>query len=90
VVLASVAGGLLAWAALVVAERASRHGRRIWLVVVVAGALVSLIGPASGAGVGTGDRFALALLHLAVAGVVIPLLYRTTTSSEAHRPAVQH
>ena len=89
VALASLAGGLLGWAALVVAERLSRNGRMIWLPVVVVGAFLSLIGPASGAGVGTGDRFALALLHLAVAGVVIPLLYRTTTRSEAHRPEVQ-
>ena len=89
VALASLVGGLLGWAALVVAERLSRNGRMIWLPTVVAGAFLSLSGPASGAGVGTGDRFALALLHLTVAGVVIPLLYRTTTPAEGHRPEVQ-
>lgn len=90
VALASLAGGLLGWAALVVAERVFRHGRVIWLLVVVAGLFLSLIGPASGSGVGTGDRFALALLHVAVASVVIPLLYRTTTPSEARQPEEQH
>lgn len=90
VALASLAGGLLAWAALAVTERVFRQGRKIWLAVVGVGLVLSLSGPASGAGVGIGDRLALAVLHLVVAGVVIPLLYQTASRSQAHRPQEQH
>jgi hypothetical protein len=81
VALASLLGGLLGWAALVVTERVFRRGPRTWLAVVVAGLILSFGGPMSGVGVGTGDRLALALMHVAVAAVVIPLLYRTAVPS---------
>lgn len=77
VVMASVLGGLAAWAVLAVFERTVSHPRRLWLAVCSAGFVVSLGGTFSGSGVSTGNRIALAATHLAVAVVVLPLLYRT-------------
>lgn len=75
---ASLIGGLLGWAALTLAERVTTRGRTLWLGIVSAALLLSLGGPLSGEGVSAGNRVALALLHLAVALVVIPLLFRTS------------
>lgn len=81
----SLIGGLLGWAALTVVERFTARGRTLWLAIVSAALLLSLGGPLSGGGVSHGNRAALALLHLAVALVVIPLLFRTSSSSPSTR-----
>lgn len=86
VVAVSLVAGLFAWAALAATERFSRRGRRVWLTIVAAGLLASLAGPLSGTGVQGGDRVALLLLHLTVAAVVVPLLYRTAASSKSDQP----
>lgn len=78
VVVASLLGGLLGWATLMVVERVLHRDRRTWLAIMSAALILSLAGPLSGTGVTAGDRLALVLLHLTVAAVVVPLLYRST------------
>jgi hypothetical protein len=82
VVVASLLGGLLGWAALAVVERVLHRDRRTWLDVVSAAFALSLGGPLSGTGVTAGDRLALVFLHVTVAAVVLPLLYRSAGAPE--------
>ncbi len=82
---ASMVGGLIGWAALAVAERLFARGRTLWLWAVSVALLLSLRGPLSGEGVSAGNRVALVVLHLAVALVVIPLLYRTSPPARNSR-----
>ena len=77
VIFTSLIGSLAAWGVLALLERHVGRPRRIWTVVALTGLLISLAGPMSGTGIGAGDRGLLALLHLVVAAVLIPLLYRT-------------
>ena len=78
VAIAAVVGAALAWASLFVLERVTSHGRRLWLGLAVLVLLVSMGGPFSGEGVSLGNRLVLALLHVTVAAVLIPGLYRTS------------
>lgn len=83
---ASLVGGLSGWAAFAVAERLFARSRTLWLWVVSVALLLSLRGPLSGEGVSADNRVALVVLHLAVALVVIPLLYRTSPPVRNSRP----
>lgn len=76
VAMAALVGALLGWATLLVLERMTSRGRQLWLGLALAVLLLSMGGPFSGEGISSGNRVALALMHLAVAGVVIPGLYR--------------
>jgi hypothetical protein len=78
VLIASLLGGLLGWATLVVVERVLHRDRRTWLAIVSAALILSFGGPLSGTEVTVGDRLALIFLHVTVAAVVVPLLYRST------------
>jgi len=67
---------LLGWGSIALLERLTRHGRLIWTVLATALLLLSfvpLLGPMS-----AGTRVALALTHVAVGVVLIPVLYRTS------------
>ncbi|MGH8915074.1 MAG: DUF6069 family protein [Acidimicrobiia bacterium] len=77
VVLTSLVASLSAWGLLAVLERYLVRARRIWTVLVLTGFVISLGGPMSGTGIDATDRALLAVLHLIVAAVLIPLLYRT-------------
>lgn len=72
--LASLAG----WGALALLERLTARARTIWTVGAILVALFSLIMPLTGTDVSGGNRAALLLMHVAVAGVLIPLLRRTS------------
>ena len=78
VAVASLALSLLGWAVLSVLERLTRHARRIWLSLALVALAVSLSMPLSGTGITVGNRIVLVLMHVAVAAVVIPVLYRTS------------
>ena len=78
VAVASLALSLLGWALLSLLERLTRYARRIWLSVALVGLAVSLSMPLSGTGISLANRAVLVLMHLAVASVVIPVLYRTS------------
>jgi hypothetical protein len=77
----AIAGSLIpslgAWGLLALLERFASHPRRVWTMLTLVGLVLSLGGPLSGSGITAGDRLLLVVLHLGVAGAVIPLLYRT-------------
>ncbi|TYC00285.1 hypothetical protein FXF53_14005 [Micromonospora sp. WP24] len=75
VVAAALIISLLGWALLALLERVSRHGLRIWVIVAVIFLLLSLAGPTM-AETG-GAMVALALMHLAVGGVLIAAMIRS-------------
>lgn len=85
VAVAGLAGGLLGWGTLALAERLRPGRRRSWLAVALAGLLASLGAPLSGHGIGPTDRAGLVLLHLSVAAVALPLLYRSAQPAHPHR-----
>lgn len=77
-----IVAALLGWGLLALFERFSRRGAaRSWLRAALIALLVSLAGPLSGHGVSAGNRAALVAMHLAVAAVVIPWLYRTCSQA---------
>lgn len=72
--------GVAALGVLAVIERVARRPARVWLVVAGVLFVVSLGGPLSGEGIDTGNRIALASMHLAAAAVLVPALHRTARS----------
>ena len=68
--------GLAAWALLAVLEHRARHPRRAWTITAGSVLAVSLAGPLT-AGQGAAAIVALACMHLATGGVLIPVLRRT-------------
>lgn len=77
VVIASLVGGLVAWATLALLERFTERARRAWLILAIVALAVSLSGPIMLA-IGTGTTIALLVLHLTVGTVLISGLLRTT------------
>ncbi|MGH8951110.1 MAG: DUF6069 family protein [Acidimicrobiia bacterium] len=80
VVVASALAGAAAWALLALLERWTTRSRRYWTISVTLGLVISIGGPMSGTGISQSERWLLFLLHVAVAVVLIPLLYRTARS----------
>ena len=76
---------LLGWALLAVLERATGHAQAIWTSAAIAVTVVSLAGPLSGAGVTISQRIVLVALHLIVAAVFVPSMYRTIHPSPGTR-----
>lgn len=85
VIAAALIGGLLGWAAISLLEWRTANPRRIWAVVAPLALLVSLGAPLSGHGISAGNRVSLVLMHIAVAGVVIPLYHRTAVERALSR-----
>jgi hypothetical protein len=79
VVGASLIASLAGWALLVMLERRTSGARSIWTVVAIVVLLVSVSLPLSIATT-TGSKTVLALMHVAVAVVLIPVLRRGATS----------
>lgn len=75
VVLTPLVVGLLGWALLALLERRLRNGRRIWSIVAVVVALLSIVGPIAAA-VSAAVAITLVLMHLVVAAVLITTLPR--------------
>ena len=75
VVIASLTGSLLGLGSLVVLEKFTSRARTIWTAVAIGVLLVSLSLPLV-AGTTASTKAALALMHLAVASVLIPTLRR--------------
>jgi len=75
VVLSALAGSLAGWGVLVLLERRFARARTIWTGIAIAFLLVSFSAPIS-AGTTTTTKVALAMMHVAVAGVLIPTLRR--------------
>lgn len=81
--LASLAG----WGLLALLERLTARARRVWAAAAVVGLVASLGGPMSGTGVTAANRTVLVLLHLVVAVVLIPMLYRTSAAGRTPHAA---
>lgn len=77
VLFASLTASLAGWLALGLIERFTARPGRWWIILGVGALALSLGGPMSATGIGNTDRVLLVLLHLVVAVVLIPLLYRT-------------
>jgi hypothetical protein len=86
VVATSGVASLAAWGLLALLERLTAHPRTVWTAIAVLALLISLGGPLSGTGVTGANRVALALMHLAVAAVLIPLLRRTAPNLRGATP----
>ncbi|MER5705446.1 DUF6069 family protein [Micromonospora sp. NPDC002296] len=69
----ALVSALLGWALLALLERFTGRAALIWTVVAVVVTLVSFV-PVFAADASTGAKVALGVMHLAVAGVLIPLL----------------
>ncbi len=72
-----------AWALLGLVERVSSRPRAVWGALALVGFLVSLGAPLSGGGVDAADRVTLLTLHVAVAGLTIPLLWASASPRRA-------
>lgn len=78
VAVVTLLAGLAGWAVLALLERVvPRRARRTWTVLAVAVMAVSLIGPLD-AGTTTATKIALMCMHVAAAGVLIPVLARSS------------
>jgi hypothetical protein len=75
VIVASLLAGLAGWALLAMLERVGRRPRGLWTAIAVVALVLSLAGPLGG--VTTAAKVALACMHVATAGALIPLLART-------------
>lgn len=82
VIVAALIGSLLGWSVMSLLEHLTSRPRRYWATIAPLALLISLAGPLSGHGVSGGNRLALVLMHLTVAGIVIPVLYRSSRSTE--------
>ncbi len=86
VIAITLVASLAAWGLLAMLERFTLHARAAWTAIAAVALLLSFAGPlfaASAASAGT--KLSLALMHVVVAAVLIPLLARTTPS----RPGVE-
>ncbi len=72
----SLASALLGWALLAVLERVTAHAVRIWTAVAVVFLALSFV-PLIGVEATGGSKVVLALAHLAVGAVLIPVFWRT-------------
>lgn len=76
-VASSLTAALLGWALLEVLERTVARPRRVWTVVAVVFLVLSFAGPLGMPGIALADRLWLALAHVVVAAVYVPLVART-------------
>ncbi len=91
VAVASVVLSLIGWAVLATLERFTSRARGIWLALALVALVASLGMPLSGSGVAPADRVVLVLMHLSVAAVVVPVLFRTShRDGPAVHPASRH
>lgn len=73
---ATLISSLAAWALLAVLERFTEHARVIWTVVAIAVLLASFM-PFTQVEASTGSTALLALMHVAVGAVLVPVLGRS-------------
>ncbi len=85
VIVTAAAAGLLAWGLLALLERMTARARAVWTAIAVVVFVLSLGQPMSGSGITSANRLWLALMHVAVAVVLVPLLGRTA-SNRARQP----
>jgi hypothetical protein len=74
-VIITLGAALLGWAVLVLLEKVTRYGRRIWTGLAIAVVVLSFL-PFLSAEMSTGSAVVLGVVHLVVGAVLIPLLLR--------------
>ena len=77
---ASLIASALGWALLALLERRTVRARTIWTGLALVVVLLSLAGPLT-AGTTAAGKVVLALMHLAVAALVIPALRRSSPTT---------
>jgi hypothetical protein len=77
VVTASAVGALAGWGALAILEWRTANPRRWWIATSATALVLSISLPLTGSGVAAADRGVLVAMHIAVAAVLIPFLYRS-------------
>ena len=80
-VIITLGASLAGWAVLALLEKITRYGRRIWTGLAIAVVLLSFL-PFLSAEMSTGSAVVLALVHLVVGAVLIPLLLRTPRTGD--------
>jgi Family of unknown function (DUF6069) len=78
VAVAALVASLAGWASLAALERFTTRACGLWTAAALAVTKLSIAGPLSGAGIIAANQAWLALMHLSVAAVLVPLLRRTT------------
>jgi len=86
IVIASLVAGLVAWLALALLERITRHARAAWVALATLVLAASLGAPLFGRGIDGASRLVLTLLHLTVGTVLIVLLARTSPPAPSAMP----
>lgn len=81
VVFAVVVWSLLGWALLAILERSVARARTIWTWIALAGLVLSFVSPLTAQGATSGTKITLAIMHVVVAAVVIPVFARTSPRS---------
>ena len=84
---ASAVASLVGWAFLAALERVTAVARQVWTVLAIVAGLASFGGPFSGTGITTANRVVLVVLHIAVAAVLVTMMYRTSPTSGPQRTA---
>lgn len=84
IVVFALVPSLLGWALLAVLERVTPRAARIWSTAALALLAVSFL-PLVGVQATGASKAVLALTHLAVAAVLIPVFWRTATTPSANR-----
>ncbi|MFG1928129.1 DUF6069 family protein [Cryptosporangium sp. NPDC048952] len=82
VIFLSVLAGLAAWALLALLERVTTRARVIWLAAAAVVLLLSFA-PLTGSDATTETRVGLAALHVVVAAVLIPVMWRSSTDNSS-------
>jgi hypothetical protein len=83
-VVVALGAGLLGWAALAVLERITARALLIWTIAALVILAASFL-PLTGVEASGGSKVVLALMHVAVAAVLIPGLRRTSSRARAAR-----
>lgn len=87
VLVTALAASLAGWGLLALLERLTPRARTIWTATAVA--LVVSFAPLLGPGTPTASRIVLALMHLAVAAILIPALAAAQLLLRLDRPSHQ-
>lgn len=88
VLVTALAASLAGWGLLALLERLTPRARTIWTATAVV-ALVVSFAPLLGPGTPTASRIVLALMHLAVAAILIPALAAAQLLLRLDRPSHQ-
>lgn len=89
VLMPALVASLAGWALLAALEWLTTRARASWTVTAVAVFLLSLSGPLTATGLTGTNQAALALMHIAVAATLIPLLAHTSPSHRTTEAKMQ-